>query len=129
LSYEKDGLALLFQRRGLGLGRSISGRTAFGEQPAVKLLSGKIAALEPELSEHAPSLVVRGYDLAHKLYRGRQRRSFTQVTDSDLVNRLANESGLHPGNVESTSEVHEYVFQNNQTNADFLLERAPRIGS
>src|SRR5438128_7160678 len=101
---------------------------AFGEQPAVKLLSGKIAALEPELSEHAPSLVVRGYDLSHSLYRGRARRSFTQVTDSDLVNRLANESGLHPGTVESTSEVHEYVFQNNQSNADFLRERAQRLG-
>ncbi len=101
---------------------------SFGEQPPVKLLSGKIAALEPELSEHAPSLVVRGYDLSHKLYRGRQRRSFTQVTDSDLVNRLANEAGLHPGTVESTSDVHEYVFQNNQTNAEFLLERAQRLG-
>ena len=73
---------------------------AFGEQPPEKLLSGKIAALEPELSEHSPSLVVRGYDLAHKLYRGRQRRSFTQVTDADLVKRLATEAGLKPGKVE-----------------------------
>src|SRR2546425_8443686 len=61
------------------------------------------------------SLVVRGYDLSHGLYRGRARRSFTQVTDSDLVNRLANESGLHPGNVESTSEVHEYVRSEEHT--------------
>src|SRR5437764_11535663 len=47
----------------------------FGEQPPVKLLSGRIAGLEPNLDEDAPSLLVRGYDLSHKLYRGRQRRS------------------------------------------------------
>ena len=35
---------------------------------------------------------------------------------------------MHPGSVESTSEVHEYVFQNNQSNAHFLLERAQRLG-
>src|SRR5438105_10159033 len=49
---------------------------SFGEQSTVKLLSGKIAALEPDLNEAAPSMVVRGYDLSHALYRGRRRRSF-----------------------------------------------------
>ena len=101
---------------------------SFGEQPPVKLLSGKIAALEPELNEAAPSLVVRGYDLSHALYRGRKRRSFVQVSDSDLAKQLAQESSLTVGEVEDTSDIHEYVFQNNQTNAEFLLERASRIG-
>ena len=100
----------------------------FGEQPPVKLLSGMIAGLEPNLDEDAPTLLVRGYDLSHKLYRGRQRRSFTQVTDSDLAKKLASEVSLRPGTIDSTSEVHEYVFQNNQTNAEFLLERARRLG-
>ena len=97
-------------------------------EPPVLLLTGKIAALEPELDQASPRFVVRGFDLSHGLYRGRHRRSFTQVTDSDLAQRLANESGLRPGTIDSTSEVHEYVFQNNQTNAEFLLERARRVG-
>jgi phage protein D/phage baseplate assembly protein gpV len=99
-----------------------------GERPPVKLLSGRIAGLEPELGEGDPSLVIRGYDLSHKLYRGRHRRSFTQVTDSDLARRLAAEVSLRPGTIDSTAEVHEYVFQNNQSNAEFLLERARRLG-
>ncbi len=100
---------------------------SFGEPP-VKLLAGKIASLEPELDQTDPALVVRGYDLSHRLYRGRHRRSFNNVTDSDLVRQLAQEGQLRLGTVESTSEVHEYVFQNNQTNAQFLMERARRIG-
>ena len=97
--------------------------------PPVKLLSGKIAALEPELDQASPALIVRGYDLSHKLYRGRQRRSFNNVTDSDLATRLAQESGLRPGTIDSTPGApYEYVFQNNQTNAEFLLERARRLG-
>ncbi|MFN8499771.1 MAG: VgrG-related protein [Anaerolineae bacterium] len=99
-----------------------------GERPPIKVASGKIVGLEPDLEQGAPSLVVRGYDLLHKLYRGRHRRSFLGVTDSDLATKLAAEAGLTPGNIDSTSEVHEYVFQNNQTNAEFLLERARRIG-
>jgi len=97
-------------------------------EPPLKLLSGKVAALEPELAETEPTLVVRGYDLSHKLYRGRHRRSFNQVTDADLAKKLASEAGLRPGTIDSTPEVHEYVFQNNQTNAEFLLERAQRLG-
>ena len=96
--------------------------------PGKKLLAGRIASLEPQLDQESPALVVRGYDLSHKLYRGRWRRSFNQVTDTDLVKKLAAEAGLTLGQVEDTSEVHEYVFQNNQTNAEFLLERARRLG-
>ena len=94
----------------------------YGEQSAQKLLLGKVAVLEPDLNEAMPVMVVRGYDFSHALYRGRKRRSFNQVTDSDLARRLATEASLQPGTIDSTSEVHEYVFQNNQTNGEFLLE-------
>ena len=30
--------------------------------------------------------------------------------------------------VDSTSQVHEYIFQNNQTNMEFLRERAAAVG-
>jgi phage protein D len=97
--------------------------------PPVKLLSGKIAALEPELDQASPALIVRGYDLSHKLYRGRKRRSFNNVTDADLARTLAQESGLRPGQIDDPPGApYDYVYQNNQTNAEFLLERARRLG-
>src|SRR4030095_6812512 len=57
----------------------------FGERSRSKLLAGKIAGLEPDLDAEDPTLVVRGFDLSHSLYRGRHRRSFSQVTDTDVV--------------------------------------------
>jgi len=98
-------------------------------EPPVTILSGKIAAIEPDLNQDLPRLVVRGYDLSHKLYRGKKRRSFNNVTDSDLANQLAQEAGLRAGEIESPPGApHEYVYQNNQTNAEFLLSRARRLG-
>jgi phage protein D/phage baseplate assembly protein gpV len=97
--------------------------------PPVKLLSGKIAALEPELDQSAPVLVVRGYDLSHTLYRGRKRRSFINVKDSDLATTMAQESGLRPGQIdEPPGAAHDYIYQNNQTDAEFLIERARWLG-
>lgn len=101
---------------------------SYGESPAQKLLSGKIEALEPDLNQDAPTLVVRGFDLSHGLYRGLMRRAFNNVKDCDLVRQLAREASLNPSDVDDTPEVHEYVYQNNQTNAEFLLERASRVG-
>jgi uncharacterized protein involved in type VI secretion and phage assembly len=97
--------------------------------PPVKLLTGKIAALEPELDQAAPALIVRGYDLSHKLYRGRKRRSFVNVTDADLARQLAQESGLRPGQIDdSPGAPYDYIYQDNQTNAEFLFHRAHRLG-
>jgi len=93
-----------------------------------KLLIGEVTALEPDYPVgSAPTLTVRGYDRAHRLHRGKKTRTFLQMTDSDLASRIAQESGLRT-DVASTSEVHEYVIQSNQTDFEFLDERARRIG-
>ena len=98
-------------------------------EPPLPILTARIAALEPDLNQDLPRLVVRGFDLSHKLYRGKQRRSFNNVTDADLARQLAQESGLRPGTIDDTPGApHEYVFQNNQTNAEFLHSRAKRLG-
>ncbi len=101
-----------------------------GEDPPQEnsLIKGEITALEPEFSTAGePTLLVRGFDRAHRLHRGKQSRSFMQMTDSEIVSKIAQEVGLR-ADVESTSPPYDYVFQNNQTNLEFLLERAKRIG-
>ncbi len=88
---------------------------------------GRIAAIEPDLSEQMPVVTFRGYDLGLALFRGRQSRSFVQMTDSDIVRRVARDAGLEVQSDE-TREVHEYVFQANQSNMEFLRDRARRNG-
>jgi len=92
------------------------------------VFEGEVVGLEMEPTYRGSMvLVVRAYDRSHRLHRGRKTRSFVQVTDSDIARKIAQEAGLRP-DVESTSEVYDYVIQDNLTNYQFLRERAERIG-
>jgi len=109
------------------LGKSVE-ISARSDNRTVKLMDGEITAIEPRISRDAlPTLVARGYDRCHRLHREKKTTSFNQVTDSDIANSIARQVGLR-ANVDTTREVHEYVLQDNQTDWEFLWERAQRIG-
>lgn len=61
------------------------------------------------------------------LSRIRHSRAFLKMKDSAIAEKMAGEAGMQK-DVEATSETHEYIFQNNQSNLDFLRMRAKRIG-
>lgn len=91
------------------------------------LMKGEITALEPEFqSDRAPTLKVQGYDRLHRLRRGRISRSFIEKKDSQIAEQIARELQLQ-SQTEDTRIIHPYLLQNNQTNIDFLQERARRI--
>ncbi|MDJ0732358.1 MAG: hypothetical protein QNJ33_20490, partial [Crocosphaera sp.] len=92
------------------------------------VIVGEITGLEPEFSQDTtPILVVRGHDLRHRLLRGCQTKSFTKMKDSQIVSQIAKAKGFTP-KVEDTKVQLEYVLQHNQTDWEFLQERAARIG-
>jgi phage protein D len=91
------------------------------------LFDGEIVELEPELMPGAIRLVVRAYDRLHRLARGRHVRSFQNLTDGDLVRKIAQEVGLQ-AKFGPASEVQPYLFQANQTNLALLQERARALG-
>jgi len=72
-------------------------------------------------------LVVRGYDVSHRLYRETRSRAFLNKKDSDLASEIAQAAGLQ-AQVDSTSTVYDHVYQHNQTDLEFLMQRAWRIG-
>ena len=101
---------------------------AHNSRKTEKLITGEITAVEPEFGADAvPVLTIQGYDRSHRLHRGRQTRSFVQMTDSDIAKKIAQEEGLK-AKVDPTRQVHDYVFQNNETNMAFLYARAVRNG-
>jgi phage protein D/phage baseplate assembly protein gpV len=101
-------------------------RTSEKEQ---RLIEGEITGIEVKFAETSKAhIVVRGYDASHRLHRGRFNRSFLNSTDSDIVQRIASEARIQIGQVDTSGSPHEYVFQENQTNMEFLRERAARIG-
>jgi phage protein D/phage baseplate assembly protein gpV len=94
----------------------------------IALFKGEITALEPEFKEGMLlEVVVRGFDKSHRLFRETISKAYLNIKDSDLANRIAGEAGLS-AQVDATSTVYKHLIQHNQTNLEFLFERAWRIG-
>jgi hypothetical protein len=94
-----------------------------------QVFQGEITAIESHFTGQSTApLVIRAYDIAHRLHRGRHIRSFVDMTDSDVVKQIIGEVGIPAGNITETRPVHKYIFQENQTNMEFLRERAARNG-
>lgn len=109
-------------------GKKIQVEGGEGKDPLKPLFHGEITAIELDLAAHGvPTLVVRCFDRSHRLHRGRFSRSFVQMTDADIVQKVGSDAGFNV-QADSTSQVHDWVFQNNQTNWEFLLERAAHNG-
>ncbi|HAZ44405.1 MAG TPA: type IV secretion protein Rhs [Cyanobacteria bacterium UBA11369] len=93
------------------------------------VIEGEITAIEAFYNEQSQApVIIRGYDVSHRLYRGRHSRSFQNMTDSDIVKKIADEVGIPIGTLDPSGVVHDYVFQQNQTYMEFLRQRAARIG-
>ena len=99
------------------------------ENPTVtEIMRGEITSIEPELNpEERSVLTIRGYDLSHKLNRGKKTQTFLQMTDSAIAQRMAQGAGLL-ASVQASGITYPYLMQANQTDWEFLLERARRIG-
>jgi phage protein D/phage baseplate assembly protein gpV len=120
LEWLKDGT--------FGIGKEVKLELAQGSARRKTLITGEVTGLMPSMTAYNEvQLQVRGYDKGHRLLRGRYTRSFVQMTDSDIAQRIAQELGFG-ANIKATSEVQEYVFQHNQTNLEFLQQRAAAIG-
>ncbi|MCB8982891.1 MAG: VgrG-related protein [Ardenticatenaceae bacterium] len=92
------------------------------------LMTGEITALEPRFEEGmVAELLVRGYDKSHRLYRETKSRAFLNKKDSDLAADIAQAAGLQP-DVDATATVYDHIYQHNQSDLEFLMERAWRIG-
>ncbi|MFM7599952.1 MAG: VgrG-related protein [Pseudanabaena sp.] len=113
----------------IGFTSSTTEDTDFSQEETGYVLEGEITAIETELNEKSQApIIIRGYDISHRLHRGRYNRSFQNVKDSDMVSQIIGEVGITAGTVTATTVVHEYAFQENQTNMEFLQERAARNG-
>lgn len=115
----------------IGFQSSTTERADFDEAYQGYVLEGEITSIETHFTGQSQApIIVRGYDLSHRLHRGRYNRSFQNITDSDIVKKIAKELRINFSNqtIENSGSPHDYVFQENQTNMEFLQERAARIG-
>ncbi len=95
------------------------------------LFNGEVTAFSLEYSSTVPSgplfAVVQGYDRSHRLHRGQKTRTFINMSFSDIADQVGSDAGLSV-KTDSTSGVHDYVIQSNQTDWEFLRQLAGRAG-
>jgi uncharacterized protein involved in type VI secretion and phage assembly len=91
------------------------------------VFKGEIATLAPRFEQEGSVLVVRGYDLGHRLTRSRNTRTFQDMTASDIASKIIGEAGLAK-DVKSTSDVYPFEQQSNETDWDYLWRLASRVG-
>ncbi|MEN9938469.1 MAG: hypothetical protein RLZZ387_5048 [Chloroflexota bacterium] len=97
------------------------------DKKSAKLFDGEIVEVELDLSDGMYRVVVRAFDRLHRLARGTKARTFLNMTDGDIIKKLAQEAGLS-AKVGPTSQVHEYMLQHNETNLAFIQRRAAALG-
>lgn len=90
------------------------------------LFKGEVTAIEHSFQiRGASTLTLRCVDNTHRLGRGRKTRFWNDVTDSDVAQEVASESGLSV-EADPTDETHSYILQRNESNIAFLKRLAAR---
>jgi hypothetical protein len=68
----------------IGFSRSTTESKEFEDDESGTVFMGEITAFETYFSADSQApIVVRGYDVVHRLHRGRYNRSFQNMTDKD----------------------------------------------
>jgi phage protein D len=125
----RDGDRVVLTKTGARIGSSVqvSVMTSNSQQP-VPLILGEIIALEAEFDDGGTFTVIRGYDPAHRLFRGRRTESYLQMTASDIATKVAQRAGLTVGTIKPTTTVFEHVSQAGTTDWDLLDSLAKQVG-
>lgn len=113
---------LYFDRRTLDFGKDF--QIKLGPD---SLFNGKIMGLEASFPEgQSPEICVLAEDRFQDLRMTRRTRTFSEVSDSDVINQVANEHGLSPS-VDLSGPTYKVLAQVNQSDLAFVRERARAV--
>ncbi|HWC80528.1 MAG TPA: VgrG-related protein [Pseudonocardiaceae bacterium] len=97
------------------------------------MFSGEVTALGIDLDATGTFTEVRGYDLAHRLFRGRRVALYPEMSIADVVRKVVSRAGLTVGTVDDVAGVggqpHTQISQNNISDWEFLARLADTVGA
>jgi phage protein D/phage baseplate assembly protein gpV len=97
------------------------------ETTTTTLFTGDIVSVEASFGAGGIELHCRGLDKSHLLIRSRQAQTFQNQSTSDIVQKIVEGAGL-TASCDSTSVVHDFMMQDNETDWDFIWRLAERVG-
>jgi phage protein D len=94
------------------------------------MIRGQITALRPSFpASGASTLSISGLNVLHKLRTKQETHAYENMTDSQIAQQIASRLGITIKTDPAASEnQYKYIFQDNQYDIIFLMERARRIG-
>ena len=125
----RDGDHLVLAKTGARIGSPVRVSVMTStSQTAVLLMAGEITALEAEFDTGGSFTVIRGYDPAHRLFRGRTTNSYLQMTASDIARKVSQRAGFTNGTIKPTTTVFEHVSQAGTSDWELLDSLAAGAG-
>ncbi|NOT63605.1 MAG: phage late control D family protein [Acidobacteria bacterium] len=90
------------------------------------MVSGMITEITTNFSEGgSPELSIAGYDHGFALTMGKNSRTWARAKDSDAAHEIASFNNIN-AKIDSTSEVHAQIEQNQESDWEFLKKLAER---
>ncbi|MFC7500816.1 VgrG-related protein [Nocardioides sp. CPCC 206347] len=120
----RDPDAIVLEKGGFKIGAKVElnlQNTAPGGPEPLHL--GEVTALEVEIGEAGLHTVVRGLDIAHRLYRGTRVKAFLNMTASDIVRNVGQAAGVQV-QVDPTTVALAHTTQAGESDWDFLARLA-----
>ncbi|MFT7838809.1 VgrG-related protein [Saccharothrix sp. BKS2] len=96
------------------------------------LMTGEVTALGVEFDAGGTFTEVRGYDLAHRLFRGHRVASYPNMTIADVVRKVAGRARIPVGRVDDVrgfGRPHTQLSQDGTSDWDFLSRLAALVGA
>lgn len=91
------------------------------------MIEGEITQISPSFPQDGmPTVAIEGHTLLHRLHGTHTTRTFQGVSDKDIVAKIAQAANLQ-ADAEDPQVQYGYVMQANQTDLEFLRERARRL--
>jgi phage protein D len=91
------------------------------------MIEGEITQISPSFPQtDIPTVQIEGHTLLHRLRGTHNTRTFQQVSDKDIAEKIGQNANLQV-EAEDPQVQYEYVMQPNQTDLEFLRARARRI--
>lgn len=98
------------------------------DDPLTTLMRGEVTGVTVEARDSGSvELVVTGLDKMHRALRGTRAETYQNQSDADIAKKIAGAAGLTP-DVDATGEPYDYLFQINESDYQFLRNRARRLG-
>jgi phage protein D len=92
-----------------------------------EMIEGEITSITATFpADGVPAIEISGNTRLHRLLGTNKTRTFQHTTDAQLIQQIAQANGLQ-AETDDTQTQYDYLIQANQSDLDFLKQRAARI--